>query len=93
MSWFDSLEPTSAQDKFLRLAAVAVLILWNWHIGTSLSEQYPKPLVDAYSIPLTRFALLGFVVLSAMWCPSVGIMAAFAYVALGADVMFFTNKS
>ncbi len=92
MSWIDSLQPTSAQDKFLRLAAVAVLVLWNWHIGTSLQEPYPKPLVDAYSIPLTRFALLSFVVLAAMWCPSVGILAAFAYVALGADVMFLTSK-
>jgi hypothetical protein len=92
LSWIDSLQPTSAQDKFLRLLAVAILVLWNWHIGTSLTEPYPKPLVDAYSIPLTRFALLAFVVLSALWCPSVGIMAAFAYVALGADTMFFTNQ-
>ena len=93
MSWIDSLEPTSAQDKFLRLAAVAMLVLWNWHIATSLSEPYPKTLIDAYSIPLTRFALLAFVLLTAMWCPSVGIMAAFAYIALGADTMFFTSKS
>jgi hypothetical protein len=93
MSWIDNLQPTSAQDKFLRLAAVAILILWNWQIGTSLQEPYPKALVDAYSIPLTRFALLAFVVLAALWCPSVGVLAAFAYVALGADVSFFVNQS
>jgi hypothetical protein len=93
MSWIDNLQPTSTQDKFLRLAAVAALVIWNWYIGTSLSTPYPKPLVDAYSIPLTRFALLSFVLLAALWCPSVGIMAAFAYIALGADVMFFTNQS
>ncbi len=93
MSWIDNLQPTSAQDKFLRLAAVAVLLLWNWQIASSLSTPYPKPLVEAYSIPLTRIALLSFVVLAALWCPSVGIMAAFAYIALGSDVMFFTNQS
>jgi hypothetical protein len=93
MSWIDSLQPTSSQDKFLRLFAVAVLIIWNWQISTSLSTPYPKALVEAYSIPLTRIALLSFVVLSALWCPSVGILAAFAYIALGADVLFFTNQS
>jgi hypothetical protein len=93
MSWIDSLQATSAQDKFLRLFAVAILLLWNWHIGTSLYTPYPKELVEAYSIPLTRIALLSFVILASLWCPSVGIMAAFAYIALGADVLFFTNQS
>lgn len=93
LSWIDILQPSSETDKWLRLAAVLLLVFWNWTIATSIQTPYPKTLVEAYSLPLTRILLLLFVVFSAMWCPSVGILAAFAYIALGADVLFFTNKA
>jgi glucosamine--fructose-6-phosphate aminotransferase (isomerizing) len=35
--------------------------------------------------------LLGLVILAAVWSPTVGIMAAFAFVCLGADVLFLTR--
>ena len=92
MEWIQALAPTSEQDKYLRIVAVIFLFTWNWLIATHLENPYPLSLVDAYAIPLTRVFLLGLVILSAMWCPSVGIMAAMAYVCLGADVLFFTSR-
>jgi len=93
MSWVDVLKPSDEVDKYLRLTVALFLFIFNVLIGTNLETPFPSLLVDAYSVPLTRIALLVLVLLSAYWCPSVGIMAALAYVSLGADVLFFTNKS
>ncbi len=92
MEWIQALAPSSQNDKYLRIVAVAFLFIWNLLVATHLEYPYPASLVDAYAIPLTRMFLLGLVVLSAMWCPSVGIMAAMAYVCLGADVLFFAAR-
>ena len=89
MEWIHTLAPKSETDKYLRVVIAIFLFTWNWLLATRLENPYPASLVDAYSIPLTRMGLLGLVVLSAMWCPTVGIMAAMAYVCLGADVLFF----
>ncbi len=92
MDWIQALAPTSETDKYLRVVAAFFLFAWNWLVATHLENPYPATLIDSYAIPLTRVGLLALVVLSAMWCPSVGIMAALAYVCLGADVLFFTSR-
>ena len=93
MSWTDILRPTDEVDKYLRLVTGVLLLIFNVLMGTNLETPFPSSLVEAYSIPLTRISLLVLVLLSAYWCPSVGIMAALAYVMLGADVLFFINKT
>jgi hypothetical protein len=93
MSWTDSLIPTSTLDLKLRMAATLALLLWNFAIASSLETPYPDWLVNMYALPLTRLFLLGLVILSSMWCPSVGIMAAFAYISLGADVLITTKST
>lgn len=89
--WLDKLAPTSVTDGYARLAMTVLLASWLLLVGTHLETPYPAPLVEAYALPITRLALLSLVLLAAFWCPTVGILAAFAYVALGADVLFFTQ--
>ncbi len=92
MSWIEMLEPSDKVDGYLRLTAAILLFAFNVLLATNIETPFPSLLVEAYSIPLTRIALLTLVLLSAYWCPSVGIMAALAYVSLGSDVLFFLNK-
>jgi hypothetical protein len=89
--WFDQLAPTSRLDSYLRLAVTIFLAIWLFVVGTKLETPYPAPLVEAYALPITRLFLLFLVILSAIWCPTVGILAALAYVCLGADVLSFTH--
>jgi hypothetical protein len=91
MLWVEALTPSSKVDGYLRLFTTLLLLLWNWLIATHMETPYPISLVDAYALPLTRVFLLLLVVASALWCPSVGIMAALAYVCLGTDVLNFTR--
>jgi hypothetical protein len=93
MSWIESLTPSTTLDLKLRLAATLALLLWNFALATSLETPYPDWLVNAYALPLTRLFLLTLVILSSMWCPTVGIMAAFAYICLGADVLTTTKTT
>lgn len=93
MEWIQALAPTSKTDKYLRIVIFSFLFLWNWFVSTRLETPYPVDLINAYATPLTRVGLIGLVLASAYWCPSVGIMAALAYVSLGADTLFFTSKT
>jgi hypothetical protein len=90
--WISALAPSSQTDKYLRMGVLLAFLIWNWTIATHLETPYPATLVEAYSIPLTRIAILLLVVLSAMWCPTVGILVALAYLSLGADTLFFTSR-
>lgn len=92
MSWYEILEASDKVDRYLRLTVAIMLFIFNVLMATNIETPFPSVLVEAYSIPLTRISLLTLVLLSAYWCPSVGIMAALAYVSLGSDVLFFTNK-
>ena len=83
--------PTSSADGYARMAMSVGLATWLLLIGTHLETPYPETLVEAYALPITRIALLILVLLAASWCPTVGILAAFSYVTLGADVLFFTQ--
>jgi hypothetical protein len=75
----------------MRIGMVFLFFLWNVLIATRLETPYPESLVEAYALPATRVLLLGLVILAAVWSPTVGIMAAFAFVCLGADVLFLTR--
>jgi hypothetical protein len=92
MSWQEELVPSSQTDLKLRMAATLVLFLWNVSYGSNLETAYPAILVEFYALPLTRLFLLSLVLLSAYWCPTVGILAAFAYSSLAADVLTATQK-
>ncbi len=91
MNWAEQLLPSSDTDRTLRIVLAAFLFLWNWIIGTHLTTAYPHSLIDIYALPLTRIFLLIIVLLAALWCPTVGILAAMAYVFLGADTLFLTR--
>ena len=75
----------------MRIGMVLLFFLWNVLIATRLETPYPETLVEAYALPASRILLLGLVILAAVWSPTVGIMAAFAFVCLGADVLFLTR--
>ncbi len=75
----------------MRIGMVFLFFLWNVLIATRLETPYPETLVEAYALPASRILLLGLVILAAVWSPTVGIMAAFAFVCLGADVLFLTR--
>ena len=75
----------------MRIGMVFLFFLWTVLIATRLETPYPESLVEAYALPATRVLLLGLVILAAIWSPTVGILAAFAFVCLGADVLFLTR--
>lgn len=80
-------------DNNLRAGMVLFFFIWNVLVATRIETPYPETLVEVYALPLTRILLLGLVILAAVWSPTVGLMAAFAFVCLGADVMFLTRGS
>lgn len=93
MSWEQSLAPTTKLDMKLRMAATLILLLWNMVVSTNLETPYPSFLVDMYALPLTRLFLISLVILLSLWCPTVGIMAAFSYICLGSDVLTTTKTT
>ena len=89
--WENMLTPYSKVDGYLRVGVAATLFFWLWFVGFHMETPYPPALIEAYALPLTRILLLLLVLTSAIWCPTVGILAALSYVCLGADVIFFTH--
>lgn len=79
-------------DTNLKVGIILCLFLWNVFVSTRLETPYPEGLVEVYALPFTRVLLLGLVILSGVWCPTVGLMAALAFVCLGADVIFLTRR-
>ena len=78
-------------ENLIQYGIIVILIIWNWMVSTHLETPYPELLIELYALPITRIFLLMFVLLAAVWCPAVGVLAAFAYMCLGADVIFFTQ--
>lgn len=76
----------------MRLTIILCFFLWNVLVSSHIETAYPESLVEIYALPFTRLLLLGLVILSAIWSPTVGLMAAFAFVCLGADVIFLTRR-
>ena len=91
MNWLEQISAGSETDRSLRLLVAIFLFLWNWILATHLTTAYPPALVDLYALPFTRLFLLALVMGAALWCPTVGILAALAYVLLGADTLFLTK--
>lgn len=79
-------------DTNLKIGIILCLFLWNVFVSTRLETPYPESLVEVYALPFTRVLLLTLVIISSIWCPTVGIMAALAFVCLGADVIFLTRR-
>ena len=65
-------------DSILRLTVTALLFVWNVIEGSVFENEYPRAFVHLYPYPIWRAALLLALVLGAAWCPSVGLMLAFA---------------
>jgi len=68
-----------------------VLAAWNVFIATRMETPYPETMVELYALPFTRLILLLLVVFLSLWDVRVGLMAALAFVCLGADVIFLTK--
>jgi len=84
------LEPHSPLDK-IRLSVLILLAIWNVLVATRMKTPYPEALVELYALPATRLILLLVVLALTFWCPTVAALAALAYIALGADVIFLTR--
>jgi hypothetical protein len=74
-----------------RTALIVSLLVYLWFIGTHMESAYPETLIESYAMPLTRMGLLGLTLITAAWSPTAGILAALAFVCLGADVTLFTK--
>jgi hypothetical protein len=81
------------QADYMKILLAGILFVWNLTVASHLETPYPPALIELYALPLTRILLILLVLLAASWCPTVGILMAFAYVCLGADVIFFTYNS
>lgn len=77
-SLWDAFTITPQTDQILRLSITLLLFIWNVKEGAVLHNEYPAVFVDLYMVPLWRMLLLAAVITGAMWCPSVGLMLAFA---------------
>lgn len=88
----DLISPDTQFDRALRATLAVLLLIWNVVVSTHMETKYPPLLIELYATPFTRFLLLALVLLAASWCPTVGIMAALAYISLGADTIFFTSR-
>jgi hypothetical protein len=56
-----------------------------------METPYPETMVELYALPFTRLLLLLIVVFLSLWDIRVGLMAALAFICLGADVIFLTK--
>jgi len=74
---------------YLKVGVVLLLVLWTWQVGTHLETPYPETLVEFYATPISRVILLLFILLTAYWNTYAGILAALAFVLLGADISVF----
>ena len=79
-------------DKYLVTGIAVILIIWNILVSTHLNTPYPAVLIELYALPITRILLLALVVLVTYWNPVIGVLTAFAYITLGADVLFFARS-
>ena len=75
----------------LFLGLIVVLSLWNVLVATRMETPYPEILVEVYALPFTRLLLLGLIIALSMWDAQITILAALAFICLGADVIFLTK--
>jgi hypothetical protein len=79
-------------DTVLKILIISILVVWNWLVSTRLETPYPELLIELYTVPLARILLLLIVILGSVWDPTIGVLSALAYVAIGADVTFFIQE-
>ena len=65
-------------DATLRLITVGILFVWVLLYGSVFEAPYSLKLVELHALPIWRLALALLVLIGAMWCPRVGIIAALA---------------
>jgi hypothetical protein len=68
---------SSLEDK-LKLAVAIVLLLWNAIEGSVLENEYPALFVRLYPLAIWRVFLVLAILAGALWCPTVGILLAYA---------------
>jgi len=73
------------------LGLVVVLSLWNVLVATRMETPYPETMVELYALPFTRLLMLLVVIGLSMWDAQIAILAALAFICLGADVIFLTK--
>jgi hypothetical protein len=78
-------------DKPLILGLIVLLSLWNVLVATRMETPYPETMVELYALPFTRLLLLLIVIGLSMWDAQITILAALAFICLGADVIFLTK--
>jgi len=77
--------------KPLILGLIVLLSLWNVLVATRMETPYPETMVELYALPFTRLLLLLIVIGLSMWDAQITILAALAFICLGADVIFLTK--
>ena len=77
--------------KPLILGLIVLLSLWNVLVATRMETPYPETMVELYALPFTRLLLLLVVIGLSMWDAQIAILAALAFICLGADVIFLTK--
>jgi hypothetical protein len=77
--------------KPLILGLIVLLSLWNVFVATHMETPYPETMVELYALPFTRLLLLLVVIALSMWDAQITILAALAFICLGADVIFLTK--
>jgi hypothetical protein len=77
--------------KPLIFGVIVLLSLWNVLVATRMETPYPEILVEVYALPFTRLLLLGLIIALSMWDAQITILAALAFICLGADVIFLTK--
>lgn len=77
--------------KPLILGLIVLLSLWNVLVATRMETPYPESMVELYALPFTRLLLLLVVIALSMWDAQITILAALAFICLGADVIFLTK--
>jgi hypothetical protein len=62
----------------LKLLVALLLIGWNTIEGAVLENEYPSIFVRLYPLAIWRVCLVLAVLAGALWCPTVGILLAYA---------------
>jgi hypothetical protein len=73
-------------DNVLKLSILFLLAVWIFSRALLYQAEYPTRLVELYNEPLWRIALIVLTITAFMWCPSIGILLAFAVIMYFSDL-------
>ena len=57
----------------LKISLTIVIIVWLFQSGSVFEVDYYNKLVAMTDYPWWKWLLIGLIIVSSMWCPSVGI--------------------